>query len=43
MREPTTTIRISKKVKKKFDDIKGKVSYTRFIDYLLDYFMGNTK
>lgn len=37
--EKTTTIRISEKVKEKLDDVKGKVSYNKFIDYLIDFFM----
>jgi len=43
MKEPTTTIRISKKVKKKLDNVKGKASCNKFIDYLIDYFLGKTK
>jgi len=43
MKEKTTTIRISEKVKKKLDEVKGETSCNKFIDYLIDYFLGNTK
>lgn len=35
----TTTIRINREVKKRLDEIRGKVSYNKFIDYLIDFFM----
>ena len=43
MKEPTTTIRISKKVKKKLDETRGSASCNKFIDYLIDFFLGKTK
>ncbi len=44
MKEETTTIRITREVKKKLDDCKGdECTCDKFIDYLIDYFLGNTK
>ena len=43
MKEETTTIRIDKKVKKKLDEVRGEASCNKFVDYLIDYFLGNTK
>jgi len=43
MKKETTTIRISKKTKKKLDNIRGNASCNKFIDYLIDYFLGNTQ
>lgn len=43
MKEKTTTIRISKKVKKKLDEVKGTASCNKFIDYLVDFFLGKTR
>ncbi len=43
MKKETTTIRISKEVKKKLDKIRESVSCNKFVDYLIDYFLGNTE
>lgn len=44
MERTTTTIRLEKETKEKLSKVKGdEITYDKFIDYLIDYFLGNTK
>jgi len=39
MKKESTTIRVSKETKKKIEEVKGKVSFKKFLAYLVDFFL----
>ena len=39
MRKKTYTLRVSKETKEKLDRVRGKVSYNKFVAYLVEFFL----
>ena len=37
--QDTTTIRIKKVTKKKFDELKGMLTYDEFLNHLIEFFL----